>query len=765
MYGRLFYTLRRKKARMAARHVLPAVLDLVRPVSMVDVGCGTGSWLAEAAGLGVVQCRGLDGPWVRSSLLEIASAQFTAKDLGRPFELEGRFDMALSLEVAEHLPPEAAEGFVHSLCGLAPVVVFSAAIPGQGGEAHLNEQWPHYWTEKFARQGYRLYDVLRPRLWNDDRIPCWYRQNVLVFAAEDAPDEALARLAAAEREATFGGAGLVHPVHSMRAVQYPNLTELGRALPAAAVRTVSGPAAPWVLLPLVGGAALGAVTAVGKWARGEPEWSYYRDLVTQPLAVATGPDEKLFGYIPGAKALLTPFVEAGAAGYFLFLALSLASVLLLYTLLRKAGRPGGGGERNLAHDGLWLSACMAGPAYLALQNNQLVTLSALLTVLALVHGLRGREGLGAALLGGAVFLKTLPLLLLPMLVLLGRWRMAVYTALFVPVASLMLAAATDGIPSSVYHHLAWPHQVMEQSPLDIFEGDTPRSMSTNQFFLAYLTRASLLVDAPLLAQSFFLLKAASLLVLCILTVKARRSPELHGTIATVWLAWLVFIAPFGRYYYVLFLVPLWYSGGLALSEWSPRWSKAKWLLPLSVLVMGGHNPAYAAMTFLTVLMGIGLLVAWRSRLRGSHHRAWFRSLREVAVLRPLAAGTAILLAMFGTVHLLADSGSRDLNQLADGEYMTSTTDIGDVIVVSSERSFEDSSLQGWAIGIHSKEDFFLVLDHLNDGDGRDHYIVTYLDAPKLEALVEEGALDRVAADGMFVVYRETRRGPLLSAGT
>ena len=71
------------------------------------------------------------------------------------------------LEVAEHIPPECADIFVESLTwGLAPVIMFSAAVPGQGGTLHLNEQWPAYWASKFAQHGYVLIDCLRPQLWD-----------------------------------------------------------------------------------------------------------------------------------------------------------------------------------------------------------------------------------------------------------------------------------------------------------------------------------------------------------------------------------------------------------------------------------------------------------------------------------------------------------------------------------------------------------------------------------------------------------------------
>ena len=152
-------------AQESAREVLPLVLDVVKPASMVDIGCGTGNWLAIAHELGVPEILGVDGSWVAGQLA-IAKERFFEHDLSMPLKLDRRFDLALSLEVAEHLPASSAQNFVQSLCSAADVVVFSAAIPGQGGRRHVNEQWPFYWAELFAGFRYECYDFLRPRIWN-----------------------------------------------------------------------------------------------------------------------------------------------------------------------------------------------------------------------------------------------------------------------------------------------------------------------------------------------------------------------------------------------------------------------------------------------------------------------------------------------------------------------------------------------------------------------------------------------------------------------
>lgn len=165
--------------------VLPILLELVKgpsaQPSLVDVGCGQGHWLSQALRLGLSDVVGIDGAYVDAAGLAIPKDRFVVRDLASPIGLDRRFDLAMSVEVAEHLLPARAEGFVTDLCKLAPVVMFSAACPGQGGTGHQNEQWPSYWSELFAKQGYVGIDALRPKIWADERVAWWYRQNLIVF--------------------------------------------------------------------------------------------------------------------------------------------------------------------------------------------------------------------------------------------------------------------------------------------------------------------------------------------------------------------------------------------------------------------------------------------------------------------------------------------------------------------------------------------------------------------------------------------------------
>jgi predicted O-linked N-acetylglucosamine transferase (SPINDLY family)/2-polyprenyl-3-methyl-5-hydroxy-6-metoxy-1,4-benzoquinol methylase len=187
-YNDEFYEAIQAGSRASAQVILPFLLKLLYPVvpqSVVDVGCGVGTWLAAFHELGVQEYLGFDGEYVDQSKLQIPHQKFRAWDLKQPLPTEQKFDIAMSLEVAEHLPDTCAANFVQSLVKLAPVVLFSAAIPAQGGVDHINEQWPSYWVELFQRQGYVVIDCLRQAIWDHPDVEPWYAQNILLFVQGD----------------------------------------------------------------------------------------------------------------------------------------------------------------------------------------------------------------------------------------------------------------------------------------------------------------------------------------------------------------------------------------------------------------------------------------------------------------------------------------------------------------------------------------------------------------------------------------------------
>ena len=187
-YDQAFYDSQMEESLSSARIYLAHLWKHHSPASVVDVGCGRGMWLKACGELGAKRLLGLDGPWNRQELMAEPAIRFQAVDLNQPFAVDGKLDLAISLEVAEHLLPSSAGGFVASLASAADVVVFGAAYTGQGGTNHINEQPASYWAQLFAAEGFKAYDLFRPVFWSDRRVPFWYRQNTFVYSRTRAFD-------------------------------------------------------------------------------------------------------------------------------------------------------------------------------------------------------------------------------------------------------------------------------------------------------------------------------------------------------------------------------------------------------------------------------------------------------------------------------------------------------------------------------------------------------------------------------------------------
>jgi SAM-dependent methyltransferase len=180
-YSLSFYLGQQAESVSSAQVVVPLVLSLFPCRSVVDIGCGVGGWLREFERCGIGDYLGTDGDYMPRHLLQISSDRYRPLDLEIATDLGCHFDLACCLEVAEHLPEIRADLFVALLVKAAPVILFSAAIPHQGGTHHLNEQWQSYWARRFAGHGYIALDCIRPKIYDDSRVEWWYRQNMIIY--------------------------------------------------------------------------------------------------------------------------------------------------------------------------------------------------------------------------------------------------------------------------------------------------------------------------------------------------------------------------------------------------------------------------------------------------------------------------------------------------------------------------------------------------------------------------------------------------------
>lgn len=185
IYDQSFFEEQIDGSALSAKAVVPVIMSLRSGAkSVVDIGCGTGTWLREYAAQGMNEILGIDGSDPPDDLRQIDRTLMIKHDLSKPLQIHRHFDIAQSLEVAEHLDPSLAHFLVDTLTELSDFIVFGAAIPGQGGVNHVNEQWQSFWIEKFERRGYVALDALRPRIWNSSDVCWWYAQNTFIFINE-----------------------------------------------------------------------------------------------------------------------------------------------------------------------------------------------------------------------------------------------------------------------------------------------------------------------------------------------------------------------------------------------------------------------------------------------------------------------------------------------------------------------------------------------------------------------------------------------------
>lgn len=169
-----------------ARAALSSLFQNAVPVSLLDVGCGCGTWIKGAMDMGVVDVYGVDGADIPKERLYFPSDRFQQVNLAGEWDLGRKFDVVLCLEVAEHIDALCAGLFMRNLAVHSDTIFFSAACPGQGGQHHVNCQWPGYWQQLFNANGFVCDDAVRWRIWEMREIECWYRQNLFVARRDPA---------------------------------------------------------------------------------------------------------------------------------------------------------------------------------------------------------------------------------------------------------------------------------------------------------------------------------------------------------------------------------------------------------------------------------------------------------------------------------------------------------------------------------------------------------------------------------------------------
>ncbi len=186
IYNAEYYAETVAEAATASADVMASsIVSDLAPNAVFDVGCGTGALLAALGRLG---CPGFGVEYSKAALryCREQNLDVTRFDIENDrYENPRDFDVAVSMEVAEHIPESRADRYLDLLAGAGRAVVFTAAPPGQGGNDHVNERPAAYWIAKFADRGFQLNDELT-RSWHDhwrrsEHVRSWYYQNLMVF--------------------------------------------------------------------------------------------------------------------------------------------------------------------------------------------------------------------------------------------------------------------------------------------------------------------------------------------------------------------------------------------------------------------------------------------------------------------------------------------------------------------------------------------------------------------------------------------------------
>jgi SAM-dependent methyltransferase len=184
-YTKGFFEELETNSYLSAKKVLPIVYNLIKPISVIDIGCGTGEWLKVwNEDIGITDIKGVEGPYIKKELVKIANEKLTIFDLKNVYSEPRKYDLAMSLEVGEHLPTECSINLVKTLTQLSNVVLFSAALPGQEGTYHINEQYPEFWAALFLQFNFLPVDCIREKIWHTDGIEYWYKQNTILYIHE-----------------------------------------------------------------------------------------------------------------------------------------------------------------------------------------------------------------------------------------------------------------------------------------------------------------------------------------------------------------------------------------------------------------------------------------------------------------------------------------------------------------------------------------------------------------------------------------------------
>ena len=155
--------------------------------SVVDLGCGVGSYLDAAHDMGIAPLKGYEiNLSIANCYIPEHLRQFISSDDITSALPGGGFDCSWSVEVGEHIQPEGTEQFVSNLVNLTRrLTLLSCAPPGQRGTAHINLRPKEEWVELMTRHGMRYLPTEVDHTvshWSSLGAPSYILRNLMIFS-------------------------------------------------------------------------------------------------------------------------------------------------------------------------------------------------------------------------------------------------------------------------------------------------------------------------------------------------------------------------------------------------------------------------------------------------------------------------------------------------------------------------------------------------------------------------------------------------------
>jgi hypothetical protein len=186
-YPPKFFTKREHWKKKVYKIMAEDIDKMFNPNSVIDIGCGSGFIMKY---INADKKQGIEGTANVYKVLRVDKNMVDIRDLRNIIHQDyPLYDIAVSIEVAEHIEPQFANTFVENLCNLSHTIILTAAPPNQGGNHHVNCQPKEYWKEKFKKFNFQYSkqtDSLRNK-WKS-HIPQKYAylyNNLMVFKKGD----------------------------------------------------------------------------------------------------------------------------------------------------------------------------------------------------------------------------------------------------------------------------------------------------------------------------------------------------------------------------------------------------------------------------------------------------------------------------------------------------------------------------------------------------------------------------------------------------